>query len=249
MNVPIRTAYNQWTQFESFPEFMEGVESVTQLDDTRTALGGRDRGRQPRVRRRDHRAAPRRARGLEDGGGPKHAGVVTFHQLDDDEHSCHAPAGVGARGLLEKVGDWLQIVRLRVRGDLERSRPSSSLMAARPARWRGEVPGPHERGEGGDGAGSGAEAGVWTSVPAAPGRRYGFDEPAPPRTVGQEIRRESALPRPGGGPLPPAGSAAGRGAAARPRAARLHRLRPAPRPCAGSRCPTSCDDEENRVTP
>jgi uncharacterized membrane protein len=34
VNVPVRTAYNQWTQFEEFPKFMEGVVEVRQLDDT-----------------------------------------------------------------------------------------------------------------------------------------------------------------------------------------------------------------------
>ena len=58
VQVPIRTAYDQWTQFEEFPRFMEGVESITQLDDTAPPLGGRDRRRAARVAGGGHRAAP-----------------------------------------------------------------------------------------------------------------------------------------------------------------------------------------------
>ena len=85
VDVPVRTAYNQWTQFEEFPRFMEGVKEVRQLDDRRLdwraevggkekALGGRDHGADPG---RAHRLAQPRA-------GRRTRGVVTFHRLDDD---------------------------------------------------------------------------------------------------------------------------------------------------------------------
>ena len=61
VKVPVRTAYDQWTQFEEFPRFMAGVESVTQLDDTHLHWVADIGGVQPRVGRRDHRAAPGRA--------------------------------------------------------------------------------------------------------------------------------------------------------------------------------------------
>ena len=61
VEVPVRTAYNQWTQFESFPRFMEGVESVRQLDDTHLHWKARDRRQDARVGRRDQRADPRQA--------------------------------------------------------------------------------------------------------------------------------------------------------------------------------------------
>ena len=85
VQVPVSVAYNQWTQFEAFPQFMEGVESITQIDDDPQPLGGRDRGRRAGVRRRDHRAAPGRAGRLDSVDGERqHAGVVTFHRLGDD---------------------------------------------------------------------------------------------------------------------------------------------------------------------
>ena len=66
VNVPVRTAYNQWTQFEEFPEFMQGVEYVNQIDDTHLRWKAEIGGSLERVGRRDHRAAPGRARRLED---------------------------------------------------------------------------------------------------------------------------------------------------------------------------------------
>ena len=66
VEVPVRDAYNQWTQFETFPEFMDGVEKITQTDATHTHWTIQHRRRHPGVRRRDHRADPRPAGGLEE---------------------------------------------------------------------------------------------------------------------------------------------------------------------------------------
>ena len=83
VDVPVRTAYNQWTQFESFPEFMEGVEEIRQTDDThRTGwqgVGGTATSSTPRSPSSiPTSASPGRARAA------AHAGVVTFHRLDDN---------------------------------------------------------------------------------------------------------------------------------------------------------------------
>ena len=84
VNVPVSTAYNQWTQFETFPQFMGGVESVTQIDDTRTHwvtdIAGVEREFDAEISEQhpDERVAWRSV-----GGEAKHAGVVTFHRLDD----------------------------------------------------------------------------------------------------------------------------------------------------------------------
>ena len=83
VNVPVRTAYNQWTQFEEFPQFMEGVEEIRQLDDThmhwKTKIAGVEREFDAEITEQhpDHRVAWRST------GGTDNAGVVTFHRLDD----------------------------------------------------------------------------------------------------------------------------------------------------------------------
>jgi uncharacterized membrane protein len=84
VNVPISTAYNQWTQFEEFPQFMSDVESIEQVDDRRlhwvVKIAGVDREFDAEIteQRPDERIAWRSTSGV------RHAGVVTFHKLDDN---------------------------------------------------------------------------------------------------------------------------------------------------------------------
>src|SRR6185369_9231371 len=83
--VPVSTAYNQWTQFEEFPKFMEGVESVRQIDDThlewKATVAGREKEWSAKITEQhpDERVAWRSESGAEN------AGVVTFHRLDEGE--------------------------------------------------------------------------------------------------------------------------------------------------------------------
>ncbi|MEU4832650.1 SRPBCC family protein [Streptosporangium sp. NPDC023615] len=203
VNVPIRTAYNQWTQFESFPEFMEGVESIKQLSDTRTAwvveIAGVHREFEAEITEQhpDERVAWKSVE------RPHQAGVVTFHRLGPDTTRVTLQLDYDPEGFVETVGDWLQIVRLRIRGDMERFKTFIESRGDETGAWRGEVPGPHERGaEGGLTGGSG------TGV-AGGGGVAGFDEPAPPRTVGGTYPPDSALPPPGGTPLPGPGRGLG----------------------------------------
>ncbi|WP_449060848.1 SRPBCC family protein [Planomonospora algeriensis] len=146
VNVPIRTAYNQWTQFESFPEFMEGVESVKQLGDTRTAwiveIAGVRREFEAEITEQhpDERVAWKSV------DRPHQAGVVTFHHLTPDTTRVTLQMEYDPEGFVETVGDWLQIVRVRVKGDLERFKAFIESRGAETGAWRGDVPGPQDRG-------------------------------------------------------------------------------------------------------
>ncbi|MEV7010416.1 SRPBCC family protein [Streptosporangium sp. NPDC051022] len=206
VNVPIRTVYNQWTQFESFPEFMEGVESVKQLSDTRTAwvveIAGVRRDFEADVTEQhpDERVAWKSL------DRPHQAGVVTFHHLTPDTTRVTLQMEYDPEGFVETVGDWLQIVRLRVRGDLERFKTFIESRGGETGAWRGDVPGPQDRGVRAPGVpGADGAANVAGRPGGGPGDGYGFDEPAPPRTVGQEYPPPSPLAPPGSGPLPGAG--------------------------------------------
>src|SRR5919206_526760 len=120
--VPVRTAYNQWTQFEEFPRFMEGVEEVRQLDDTTlhwvVRVGGVRREFDAKITEQhpDERVAWTSV------DGPRHAGVVTFHRLDDRHTRVTAQMDMDPEGFIENVGDKLGILGRRVKGDLERFR-------------------------------------------------------------------------------------------------------------------------------
>jgi uncharacterized membrane protein len=137
--VPVRTAYNQWTQFEDFPRFMEGVEEVRQLDDThlhwRTKVGGREKEFDAEIteQRPDERIAWSARQGAEQ------AGVVTFHRVDDDHTRIMLQLEAEPEGPVEKAGDALGVLKRRVKGDLERFKEMIESRGAETGGWRGEV--------------------------------------------------------------------------------------------------------------
>jgi uncharacterized membrane protein len=137
--VPVRTAYNQWTQFEDFPRFMEGVEEVRQIDDThlhwRTKVGGREQSFDAQIteQRPDERIAWTATRGIEQ------AGVVTFHRVADGHTRIMLQLEAEPEGTAEKVGDALGVLKRRVQGDLERFRELIESRGSETGGWRGEV--------------------------------------------------------------------------------------------------------------
>src|SRR5690554_5298925 len=122
VNVPIGTAYNQWTQFESFPDFMSGIESVTQIDDVRshwvTSIGGVEREFDAEVTDQlpDHHIAWRAV------GELKQGGRVDFTPLDDVTTQIDLTVDWDPQGFVEKAGSVFQVDESIVRADLERFR-------------------------------------------------------------------------------------------------------------------------------
>ena len=139
VNVPVRTAYNQWTQFEEFPQFMEGVESVKQLDDTKlhwsTEIAGQKREFEAAITEQtpDQRIA------WKADGEATQAGVVTFHRIDDNQTRVMLQMDFEPDGALEKIGDLLGIVERRTKGDLERFKAFIEARGTETGAWRGEV--------------------------------------------------------------------------------------------------------------
>jgi uncharacterized membrane protein len=139
VRVPVRTAYNQWTQFEDFPKFMEGVAEVRQLDDTRLTwiaeIGGQRREWEAKISEQipDERVAWTIME------GPTHAGVVTFHRLSDDATRIMLQMEYEPEGFVEKLGDKLGAVKTRVKGDLERFKEFIESRGTETGAWRGEV--------------------------------------------------------------------------------------------------------------
>jgi uncharacterized membrane protein len=139
--VPVRTAYNQWTQFEEFPRFMEGVTEIKQLTDTMTHwkmdIGGINREFDAKITEQlpDEKVAWTSV------GGVKQAGVVTFHRLDDTHTRVTAQIDIEPEGIAEKAGDKLGIVDKRVKGDMKRFKEfiESERSGAETGAWRGEV--------------------------------------------------------------------------------------------------------------
>jgi len=139
VQVPVRTAYNQWTQFEEFPRFMEGVEEVRQVDDThlhwKADIAGQDREWDAEITEQhpDERVAWKST------GGAQHAGVVTFHRIGDEQSRVMLQLDVEPEGVTEQVGDKLGFVKRRVKGDLERFKELIESRGSETGGWRGEV--------------------------------------------------------------------------------------------------------------
>ena len=139
INVPVRTAYNQWTQFEEFPRFMEGVQEVKQQDDTtlrwKAEIAGQVREWDAKITEQtpDQRIA------WTDIGGATNAGVVSFHKIDDNTCKIMLQIEFDPDGPLEKIGDALGFVKTRTKGDLGRFKEFIEKRGSETGEWRGEV--------------------------------------------------------------------------------------------------------------
>jgi len=142
--VPVRAAYNQWTQFEEFPRFMSGVESITQLDDAhlhwKTKVAGVQREFDTEIdeQRPDERIA------WHSTSGTKQAGVVTFHRLGDNLTRVMLQLEMEPEGLVETVGDTLGLVAHQAKQDMRHFKEFIESRGAETGSWRGSV----ERGAG-----------------------------------------------------------------------------------------------------
>jgi uncharacterized membrane protein len=139
VDLPVTTVYNQWTQFEDFPEFMEGVESVTQLDDTRlhwiAEIGGTRREWDAQIV--DQTPDTRIAWQAID--GKNNAGAVSFQQAGPQRTEIELQIDYETEGLKEKAGDALGVIDRRVEGDLERFKKFIESRGAETGAWRGNV--------------------------------------------------------------------------------------------------------------
>jgi uncharacterized membrane protein len=139
VGVPVHTAYNQWTQFEEFPRFMEGVEEVRQLDDThlhwRAKVGGKETEWDAVITEQvpDERIA------WTNTSGARNAGVITFHKLDPQKTKLMLQLDYEPEGAMENIGSALGVVGRRVEGDLERFKEFIESRGAETGAWRGEV--------------------------------------------------------------------------------------------------------------
>jgi uncharacterized membrane protein len=140
VDVPIRTAYDQWTQFEEFPRFMSDVESVTQLDDRRlhwvVEIGGVEREFDAEITEQspEERIAWRAA------GGVDQAGVVTFHKLDDTTTRVMLQLEMDPEGVVETVAEKTGIVARAAERDMKNFKEFIEARGTETGGWRGEVP-------------------------------------------------------------------------------------------------------------
>jgi uncharacterized membrane protein len=140
VNVPVQTAYNQWTQFEDFPQFMEGVQEVRQLDDKRlhwtAEIAGQKREWEAEIAEQipDERVA-----WTSTSGDVMHAGVVTFHRIDDNQTRVMLQMGFEPSNFGEKAADAMGLVKRRVKGDQERFKEFIESRGQETGAWRGKI--------------------------------------------------------------------------------------------------------------
>ncbi|MEO3753275.1 SRPBCC family protein [Streptomyces sp. B6B3] len=140
VDVPLSMAYNQWTQFEEFPHFMEGVEEVVQIDDVhnhwRTSIAGVRREFDTEIVDQvpDERIAWRTT-----GGEISQHGIVTFRKLDEDHTKVNLVMEVQSDGTAEKFADMVGILDRRAKGDIKRFKSYIEHREDESGAWRGRI--------------------------------------------------------------------------------------------------------------
>jgi uncharacterized membrane protein len=147
INAPVQKVYNQWTQFEDFPRFMDGVKEVRQLDDThlhwRASIAGKDKEWDAEIVEQvpDQRIAWRST------SGAPNAGSVRFEPLNKDRSRVHLTMEYEPQGFIENVGDAVGIVDRKVEKAVENFKRLIEQRGQETGAWRGEVHGGQKTGE------------------------------------------------------------------------------------------------------
>ena len=177
--VPVTTAYNQWTQFESFPHSMGGVESITQISDRTshwvTRIGGVEREFDTEITEQhpDERVAWKST------DGKSHAGVVTFHRLGDADTRVTVQLDWDPETFVEKVGSAIGVDDRQVKSDLKRFKEFIESRGSETGAWRGnvEAPGNAATGSAGLATGVGTTSTDSAGLAAAPEADPAMDDP------------------------------------------------------------------------
>jgi uncharacterized membrane protein len=139
VNVPVRTAYNQWTQFEDFPQFMGSVHEVRQLDDKRLHWKANVAGEEKEWDAEITEQIPDKRISWRSTSGVPNGGVVTFHKLSDDVTRITLQMDYQPEGPMEKIGDALGAVRLEARGNLQKFKDMLEKRGKETGAWRGSI--------------------------------------------------------------------------------------------------------------
>ncbi|WP_148415412.1 SRPBCC family protein [Noviherbaspirillum massiliense] len=140
VNVPVSKAYNQWTQFEDFPQFMDSVHEVRQLDDKhlhwRASVAGKEKEWDVEITEQipDDRIAWRST------GGVHNAGVVTFHRISDSRTRIMLQMDYDPSTIDEKIGDALGFVKMQTKSNLRRFKNLVEQRGTETGAWRGTIP-------------------------------------------------------------------------------------------------------------
>ena len=138
-DVPVRVAYNQWTQFEQFPKFMENVEQVEQLDDTHLHWVAKVAGKRKEWDAQIIEQEPDRLISWRSTSGTINNGSISFEPLGANRCRITLVMTYGLEDWTEKVGDALGILKAQVKADLHRFKTYIEKRGSESGSWRGEV--------------------------------------------------------------------------------------------------------------
>lgn len=141
VNAPVRTVYNQWTQFEEFPEFMEGVHEVRQLDDRRLHWVAEVGGHRHEWDAEIYEQTPDQQIAWRSTSGEPNEGTIRFEALPENRTRVHVRMSYEPKGAMEKLGDALGVASARVKGDLKRFKDFIESHGTETGAWRGEIHG------------------------------------------------------------------------------------------------------------
>ena len=141
VDVPVRTAYNQWTQFEEFPRFMEGVKEVRQLDDKTLHWHAEVLGRDVEWLAEITQQIPDERITWRSTSGARNAGSISFRPLATDSTRLTLRLEYEPHGAAEASGSGLGLVSMRIEGDLKRFKNFIEERGHETGQWRGEIHG------------------------------------------------------------------------------------------------------------
>ncbi len=139
LDVPVQTAYNQWTQFEEFPQFMEHVDEVRQLDEKNLRWKITVAGETEEFDAEITEQSPDTRIAWKSTSGRPNGGAVDFHPLPGDRSQIVVSMDAEPQGLKEHAADALGIAGRQVRGDMERFKELIEGRAKESGAWRGEI--------------------------------------------------------------------------------------------------------------
>ena len=139
VDVPIRTAYDQWTQFEDFPRFMEGVEYVKQIDPKTLHWKANVYGKVEEWDAVIEQQEPDTRIAWHSTSGSTNSGAVSFQSLGANKTRVLLEMGYDPEGLVENVGSWMGLVSARVEGDLKRFKAYIEKRGTETGAWRGKI--------------------------------------------------------------------------------------------------------------
>jgi uncharacterized membrane protein len=146
VQAPLSTVYNQWTQFETFPQFMEGIEAVQQLDDSRLHWKARIAGKEKEWDAVITDQDPDRRVAWRNVAGAANAGDVQFEPAGDGRTRVRLHLVYDPEGVVENMGDALGVVDRRIEGDLERFKKFIETRGSETGAFRGEIRQPAPQG-------------------------------------------------------------------------------------------------------